>query len=440
MDPQPPAPLLFDAVLFDLDGTLLATDRFWVPAARVGARRAFAELGLERAIPSASEWMSLVGLPLAEGFDLLFADLEPAARALVLKRCVEEEHFALESGSAALLPGVTDVLAQLQGLGVSMGIASNCSQAYLDSALAKVGLHEYIHEGRCLQSPGIHNKTQMIEDLLLTFGTRSAVMVGDRRGDRDAAWANGLPHVHLRSGFAPSGEEVKCEAQIDDFGEFLPRLFGRTRWIEDVLARLDLGGRQGGAASLGISGHSGSGKSLFGRDLARLLRERGRAVALVSMDDFLRPDRPARRGGQGPAAASPLELVAQVFRLEELCEGLLEPHARGRDVALELEPEPGESRAIDCPAGALLVLEGLYLLHPRPRALLERVLFLAVPDELCLRRVAARELPLGASEEFERTRRLYLPAQARFDQACPPQSRADLVLDAHNSLGPGPGA
>jgi hypothetical protein len=52
------------------------------------------------------------------------------------------------------------------------------------------------------------------------------------------------------------------------------------------------------------------------------------------------------------------------------------------------------------------------------------------------RRVAARELPLGGSEELERTRRHYLPAQARFEEACPPAERADLVVDAANPLGP----
>ena len=38
----------YDAVLFDLDGTLVATDRFWPQAARAGALLAFEELGLER--------------------------------------------------------------------------------------------------------------------------------------------------------------------------------------------------------------------------------------------------------------------------------------------------------------------------------------------------------------------------------------------------------
>ena len=433
------SPFPFDAVLFDLDGTLLATDRFWIPAARIGARRAFAELGLEREIPSAEDWMSLVGLPLAEGFDMLFADLPPASRQLIMARCVEEEHFALESGSAALLPGVPEVLAQLAELGVPMGIASNCSQAYLDNAMNKVCLREFIAEGRCLDSPGVRNKADMIEDLLLTFGTRSAVMVGDRSGDRDAAWANGLPHVHLENGFAPRGEDVAAEACIADFGELLPRLRRRTRWIEGALVELGLAGASGGPRSLGITGRSGAGKSLFGRDVQRLFAARGREAVLVSLDDFLRHDRPARTGAECPPAETPLELLARVFRLPELFDGLLEPHARGRDVTLELDLEDGGTRRIELPARATLVLEGLYLLHPRLRTQLDRVLFLDVPDDLCLRRVAARELPLGNPEELERTRVRYLPAQARFDEACPPASRADLVLDARNPLGPAAG-
>jgi len=88
-----------------------------VDAARAGARRAFAELGIEHAMPTAEQWMSLVGHPIAEGFARLFADLAPAERALVRRRCEEEEHSALKSGQAALLPGVADALTALKERG-----------------------------------------------------------------------------------------------------------------------------------------------------------------------------------------------------------------------------------------------------------------------------------------------------------------------------------
>lgn len=427
--------LPFDAVLFDLDGTLLATDRFWIPAARVGARRAYAELGIERELPTAQQWMSLVGLPLDEGFQELFADLPAEQRELIQARCVEEEHFALAAGKAALLPGVRDVLEELRTLGVPMGIASNCSQAYLDAALIDMNLREFVAQGRCLESPGVRNKADMIEDLLLSFGTRSAVMVGDRRGDCMAAHANALPHVHLINGFAPAGEVVEAEAEIRDFLELLPRLRARTSWIAAALALLGWNGEAAGN-SLGITGRSGSGKSLFARDVLRYLRERGQHVALVALDDFLRADAPARSGGGGEGLA-PHEHLSRAFDVEALGERVLEPHAAGQAVDYEHLRADGSKLRIEVPAGASLVLEGLFLLHPRLRPQLGRVLQLDVPSEICLRRVAARELPLGGQEEVDRTRRSYLPAQEAFEAAYPPQDRADLVLPASNVLGPG---
>lgn len=259
--PAVPRAFPFDAVLFDLDGTLVATDRFWPDAARAGARRAFDELGLDRDLPSQAEWMDLVGRPLEEGFDVLFADLEPSARAQVLARCVEAEHELLAEGRAGYLPGVVETLQELRAAGVRTGIASNCSAEYLVAMMDGLGLAEWIEEGRCLQSPGIVDKAAMIEDLLLTFDTRRAVFVGDRAGDRDAAWANGLPHVHLARGYAAVGEQVLAEAVIEGMDALLPRLRLRASWVAD-LAR--------GGGVLGVTGGPAAGKTLLADELREL--------------------------------------------------------------------------------------------------------------------------------------------------------------------------
>src|SRR4030095_11351702 len=86
-----------------------------------------------------------------------------------------------------------------------------------------LGLSKWIEEARCLDSPGTTSKALMVADLLDTFGTRAAVMVGERQSDRDAAWENGLPHVHFVRGFAEVGEEVPCEASIEEMSELVPR-------------------------------------------------------------------------------------------------------------------------------------------------------------------------------------------------------------------------
>ena len=266
----------FDAVIFDLDGTLVATDRFWVRAARAGAKKAFAELGLERELPLAGEWMSMVGYPLQQGFENVFPDLKAEDRTLVLERCVEEENRALKSGGAALLPDALEVIRELAESGVRLGVASNCGQYYLDSMLDSLSLRKWIEEPRCLDSPGVHRKADMIADILDRFETRSGVMVGDRASDRDAAWENGLPHIHLNSGFAH--EEVHCEATLDGLADLLPRLRGRRKMLEECANRL---GPQ--ARIIGVTGGPCSGKSLFARDLARVL---GEGTEVVSLDDF----------------------------------------------------------------------------------------------------------------------------------------------------------
>lgn len=425
-------PLLFDAVVFDLDGTLVATDRFWVDAARVGARRAFGELGLERAMPTSAEWMSLVGLPLAQGFEALFADLTPAARKVVLDCCVEEETKALSAGHAALIPGVEAMLTTLKARGVKLGIASNCGQAYLDSMMHELGLARWIDEGRCLDSPGVRSKTAMVTDLLDAFGTRAAVMVGDRAGDRDAAWQNGVPHVHFARGFATEGETVECEATIDDMGELVPLLERRGQWIFDALTQLGFAGKKP-PRSIGITGHTGSGKTMFAHDVQRVLLKLDRRSVVLALDDFQKPEVSQQdlTSTAFAPADRPLELLRHAYDVEMLGASVLEPHHAGRAVDVTVP-----AKRVTIPSGDALVFHGPFLLHPDLRSRLDRVVHLAASDSVCLRRIAARDAKAGGPEGLLRVRRSALPAQRGFDVLIPPAQHADLVLDGDNALGP----
>ncbi|MDF1839493.1 MAG: HAD family hydrolase [Planctomycetota bacterium] len=265
-------------MLFDLDGTLVATDRFWPDAARAGALRAFAALGLERELPTSEQWMSMVGLPMEEGFDRVFEDLDPVSRRAVLEACEEEEKSLLEEGRMGLLPGVQAALEELKERGVAIGVASNCSQSYLDSMLQAGGLSEWVQESRCLDTPGIRNKADMIQELLILFQTRSAVMVGDRAGDRHAAWANGLPHVHLTRGYADHGEGYGAEAMLPGMDGLIPRLLQRSFWLQDVLGGLGMTAPSG---VLLLVGPMGGGKQWLARDLVRALEQRGQSAVCV---------------------------------------------------------------------------------------------------------------------------------------------------------------
>jgi phosphoglycolate phosphatase len=428
-------PFLFDAVVFDLDGTLVATDRFWVEAAREGARRAFTELAIEHAMPTRDQWMSLVGMPLSSGFDALFPDLTREQRRVVYLRCIEEENRALKAGQAALLPGVESTLADLRERGVRLGIASNCGQDYLDTMMHELGLARFVEQARCLDTPRMQSKAAMVGDIVDTFGTRAAVMVGDRKGDRDAAWENGLPHVHLARGFAQPDEDVACEAVIESMGDLVPRLEKRSRWIGAALDALGFAAKDAGGAprTLGVTGHSGCGKTIFSRDVAVVMRSRGRAAAVVALDDFVKQESSAvdLTSTAFVPVDRALDHLCQAFDVDDLVGRVLKPHARGEAIAFER----GAAR-IEVPSGAVLVLHGLFLAHPLLRDKLERLVHLEVSESQSLRRVAGRDARKQGPETLLRVRRHYLPTQRAFDERIDPRKTADLVLDAENALGP----
>jgi phosphoglycolate phosphatase len=272
-------PLCFDAVAFDLDGTLVATDRFWIEAAERGARRAFETLGLRIPLPSAAGWMSLVGSPLEVGFRALFPDLDEPQRCAVLHACVEEEESLLNERGAPAMPGAQELVRTLHGRGVAVGIASNCQRTYLERMLDGLALRPLVRAAYCCESPGVRGKGDMVAHFLAEVGSRAVVLVGDRASDRDAAWQNGIPHVHCAFGFAQGDEDVQSEGRIASLTELIPLLEQRGRRIEEVLERV--GVLAGRVRRFGITGPPGVGKTLFARDCRRVLRAHGHAAQVV---------------------------------------------------------------------------------------------------------------------------------------------------------------
>ena len=300
------SPFPFDAVVFDLDGTLVATERYWPDAARAATRAFLVERGIERRVPSTAEWMEMVGTPLESAFDAAFSDLSSPDRSALIDACVAEEQGLLERGRAALLAGVPETLEELKQRGVRLGVASNCGSDYLATMMGSLGLDRWIEEARCLHSRGVGGKADMIQDLLHTFGTRSAVVVGDRRSDRDSAWANGIPHVHIPRGYGGLREAVEAEAVLDAVDQVPRTLEERACFMHGLLDQ------HGSAASIAVDGMPLAGASLFARDLARAASDRGdRAeilegsegevrVHLVADEDCLVRRARGERIGPGP--------------------------------------------------------------------------------------------------------------------------------------------
>jgi uridine kinase len=312
---------------------------------------------------------------------------------------------------------------------VRVGVASNCAQGYLDHMLDRLGMGRFVEEARCLDSPRVRSKADMIADLLEAFGTRSAVFVGDRATDRDAAWENGLPHVHCDFGFASAGEEVAAEGCIEDLGALAAVLAGREAWIAEALERagcLRALASANAPIAIGVTGAPAAGKTLFARDAARVFRAHGVPAVAASLDAYPRP--PDARGSAAPGPDG--DHLGFAFDLDRVARELLEPHAGGAHAIPAAEPGAAPPD--------VLVLEGPFLLDPRLRPRLARVIALDVGEELVLRRAAARIPRGGDPDPLIRLHRHNLPAYRAFAERYPAARHADLVLDAANPLGPAP--
>lgn len=343
------SPFPFDTVLFDLDGTLVATDRYWPDAARAGTLEVFRARGVERPIPSPAEWMAMVGLPMEEAFAAAFADLDPELRGELVEACAAKENDSVQSGRAVVLDGVASVLDALKAQGVRLGVASNCGQDYLDAMMGELGLGQWIDEARCLASPGIRTKAEMIADLLDTFGTRSSVMVGDRRGDRDAAWANGLPHVHIPRGYGGVSETVEAEATLNGIDELLDVLGERGRVLSRVTAIVAV------AKTVTVTGMPFAGRQLFAADLRRFLGAAGSRSAVMVAE-----------------AGEALPVSGGVFRVHVLAqEDVLYRRAKGLGIglapveALRDERLPAYRTAFPVPPEGAILIDNSSAVAPR---------------------------------------------------------------------------
>lgn len=184
-----------ELIVFDVDGTLHDTFRWWAPVIRSGLARFAAMHGLDITMPTDAEAEAVVGMRdagvwapfLPEDHKHRWQDL----RAVVLPMEVE----VVSNGVDYLFAGVRALLTHLRASGVKVALASNCRRTYMGAMVNGQRLGELSDWQFCLDSPGVGCKTDMLRVAQQAAGVERAVMVGDREPDHEAAVALGWPFV-----------------------------------------------------------------------------------------------------------------------------------------------------------------------------------------------------------------------------------------------------
>jgi uridine kinase len=176
---------------------------------------------------------------------------------------------------------------------------------------------------------------------------------------------------------------------------------------------------------VGIDGPDGAGKTFFADELAAVLRERNRPAVRVSLDDFHNVRAVRYRLGRD----SPEGFWRYAFNHSRFRADVLEPlgpggsrryRAAAHDLRTDAVLEPEPQRA---PAGAVLVVDGLFLLRPELAPAWDLAVFLDAPFAVTAARLVARD---GAEPTALRR---YIEAHRIYSAACEPRKRADILID-----------
>ena len=177
-----------------------------------------------------------------------------------------------------------------------------------------------------------------------------------------------------------------------------------------------------------VDGGDGAGKTWFADELAGVLSERGRATVRASMDDFHHP-----RTHRHELGRTGETVWARSFDYRALRRELLDPWGRGSGSSYRRRFHDLETDAYlddppaQVPEHGVLVVDGVFAQRDELGGCWDVVVWLEVPDEERVRRVAARG---GFSADVaDPDQQRYLHAQAIYRAAADPVASADIVID-----------
>lgn len=187
---------------------------------------------------------------------------------------------------------------------------------------------------------------------------------------------------------------------------------------------------------VGIDGVDGSGKTWFADELADVVRGYGKEVVRVSIDGFHR----SRTERYVKGARSPEGFYQDSYDYDRFRADVLDPFGPGRgrvyrhtahdvatDAYLDVEPRRAGPEAI-------LLVDGIFLHRDELRRYWDFSVYLYVPFEVSVPRMASRDG--GSPDPADERNTRYVEGQRIYHRECDPAARATVVVDNSDLTAP----
>lgn len=190
----------FDALIFDLDGTL------WDSSETVAQAwtAALSKLNLAKTL-TRDDLTREMGKPMDVIMADFFPELPEERRLAIMPALCEEETELLAVKGGALYPDVAETLERLHER-YRLFIVSNCQQGYIESFLTAHSFGSVFEGHLCWGDTGLP-KGGTNRELIRRYELKAPIYIGDTEGDRLSASEAGIPFIHAAYGFGSVTEE-----------------------------------------------------------------------------------------------------------------------------------------------------------------------------------------------------------------------------------------
>ena len=197
----------YSVVIFDWDGTLMDSTHSIVSAIQGACR------DLELPVPTSEQASWVIGLSLERALRHAVPDLQKSMEPLFLDRY--RYHYLARDTQLKLFDGVPELLDALQGMGVTLAVATGKSRVGLDRALTATSLHNRFSATRCADETFGKPHPAMLHELMdeLMVEPQNVVMVGDTSHDLNMAANAGVHGLGVAYGAHPENELRTCPHQ-----------------------------------------------------------------------------------------------------------------------------------------------------------------------------------------------------------------------------------